>query len=114
MSKVSSCESSSPLPQSLPDEFEVQTDFSLSTDEPFRISQSEQSLSATCTTDDDVSSNIDQVSTTETSRFQLHSDNESVYLPNESIAEPHTDWSCLTRKKIALLKSESDHDQTKL
>ena len=112
LSKVSSCESPSPLQQSSPDEIEVQTDFSLSTDEPFRNIQSEQSLS--CATDDEVSSNIDQVSTTETSHLQLHSDNESVCLPEESIAEPHTDWSRSARKKIALLKSGSDHDQTKI
>ena len=107
---MSSSESPSPLPQSSPNE--VLINFSSSENESFKTAKNEQSLATPCV-DNKASSNIDQVSATETSHLQPYSD-ESVYRTDESIIEPHTDWSRLTRKKIALLKSGSDHDQIKI
>ena len=61
---MSSSESLSPFPQSSPNE--VLTNFSSSEDESFKTAKNEQSLATPCG-DNKASSNIDQVSATETS-----------------------------------------------
>lgn len=87
LSKVSSSESPSPLPQSPHDE--DQTFFSSSEDVPFKTTQSEQSSVTPCTTDDNTSSKFLLM------RFLIHHYilimSLYVYLTDESIAEPHTD-----------------------